>query len=172
MLFLADLDPGRSAEVRKLASEALAPSIASYSTDQFQYVLALMLIVSIAEKRTQELYSREFAERCDAISRKYQLKDDEFWKDANVPPEWDLLAREFEQKSLQILSESLREYGQEKIGESIAADGADQLFSILESVRGQFFNMLENAPKPREGMQDRAESSLPESLQPWISREG
>lgn len=167
MLFWADMDRGRSEEIRKLvASRPTGGPVDSYSFDQFRYMLLLMLIISMAEVRTQEVYNREFAERCDAISKDHHLQDDLYWKDGSVPAEWEKLSQEFEQRSLQVLGETLREYSQGDIARLIETDGADQLFNILDNLRSQFFNVLENTRRAAEGSESNNDSSIPETLQP------
>src|ERR1043166_2600468 len=110
MLFRSDPHSGRKDEIRKLTfleSHSLLPHQATYSIDQVQYLFSLMLIISIAEKQTQEMYRQDFAQRCDAIGKEHKLADDEYWKDGAAPKEWNELAREFEKASLRILIETL-----------------------------------------------------------------
>lgn len=170
MLFWADMDRGRSNEVRKMVSlenrDATRGAAESYSSDQFQYMLLLMLIISIAEKRTQDIYNKEFADRCDVISKDHDLQDDRFWEDGNVPPEWEALNQEFEDRSMKILQETLQEYGQNDLANLIKTDGPDQLFNIVDTVRSQFFKVLENSRLGNESPNSEKDNSIPESLQP------
>ena len=171
MLFWADRDPGRSEEMRRFVSSenlrgmSVGATAESYSSAQFQYMLVLMLIISIAEKRTQELYKKEFAERCDAISKDHRLQDDRYWEKGQVPAEWETLNQEFEEQSLRILSETLREYKQDDIADLIETEGAQQLFDIVESVRSQFFKVLEGSSgEGRGASKSEQEGSIPETL--------
>ena len=165
MLFWADWDQGRSKEVRRLVSgenkhSTRGGDAEGYSADQFRYMFRLMLIISIAETRTQELYRKEFADRCDVISTDHDLQDDQYWDDGRVPPEGESLNTEFEERSVQILTETSREYGQDDIADLMETDGADQLFNIVENARLQFFRVLENSPRGRE-VPDAPDASTP-----------
>jgi hypothetical protein len=168
MLFRADHHQGRQEPIRRFIAESRSSgpgsANASYGTDQFQYILILMLIISVAEKRTQELYRDVFAERCDAIGLDHKLQDDQYWKDGMVPAEWEALNADFEQRSLQILLRTLREYHQDEIADLVQADGLDQLFSIMTSVRVQFLKVLENSAATENGIETRT-GSIPETLQ-------
>lgn len=169
MLFWADPHQGRPGEIRKLVPFSDPSQLvdgASYNPDQFQYILVLMLIISTAEKRTQELYGRLFSERCDAISKDHELLDDQYWTSGKVPAEWADLNTEFEQRSQQILLATLREYHQDEIAELVENDGPDQLFSIIQEVKSQFLKLLENVPPGVETEINSRKGSIPETLQP------
>lgn len=173
VLFRADPHQGRQGEIRTLISSQNHSTVgsggsASYSPDQFQYILILMLIISTAEKRTQEMYGQGFADRCDDISKDHQLQDDQYWAAGNVPTAWSNLNSEFEQRSLQILLETLREYHQDEIADLVESDGADQLFSIIRSVKSQFLKVLENSALATENANTPEEGSIPETLQPSV----
>lgn len=172
VLFRADPNQGRPGVMRTLTStgkhSAEAGGSTSYSLDQFQYILTLMLIVSIAQKRTQEMYGQGFADRCDDISKDHQLQDDQYWATGNVPGEWLDLNNEFEQRSQKILLETLREYHQDEIADLVEADGADQLFSIIRNVRSQFMKVLENSAPATENATAPKVGSIPETLQPSV----
>lgn len=172
MLFWADPQAGRQVEIRKLISEqedsCASAAGASYSPEQFRYILILMLIISIAEKKTQELYSRVFAERCDAIGKDHALLDDQYWPDGNVPAEWENLNAEFEEHSLRILLETLREYHLDEIADLVQVKGFEQLFRIIEDIKPQFLNVLVNsAPAKSSGIGDE-DGSIPETLQSLV----
>lgn len=169
MLFWADPHQGRPGEIRKLVPFADSSQVvdgASYNPDQFQYILMLMLIISTAEKRTEELYGRLFSERCDAISKEHELQDDQYWTAEKVPAEWVDLNAEFEQRSRQILLATLREYHQDEIADMVESDGPDQLFSIIQKVKSQFLNLLENVTPGAETETYSRKGSIPETLQP------
>lgn len=173
VLFRADPHQGRPSAMRTLTSSGkhspgVAGSIASYSLDQFQYILTLMLIISVAEKRTQEMYGQGFADRCDDISKDHQLQDDQYWTIGNVPGEWSDLTTEFEQRSQKILLETLREYHQDEIADLVESNGPDQLFSIIRSVKSQFLKVLENSAPAAETAIESKEGSIPETLQPSV----
>jgi hypothetical protein len=163
LLFRTDPDGGRKEEIGKLLPLS-RPGRASYGSDQLQYMLFLMLVISIAEQRTQESYGKDFAERCDQISKQHELKDDEYWKDGQVPPEWEELNHEFEQNSLSILIQTLKEYNQNDIASLVEKGGLEQLFEILKSIKSQFLRVLKNA---EPGTSDRFghSGSIPEALQ-------
>jgi hypothetical protein len=169
MLFRADPHSGRKEEVRKLISLKHGPVLpvqaASYSIDQIEYLFLLMLIISIAEKRTQELYAQEFSQRCDAIGKKYNLQDDEYWKDGTAPSEWHELNREFEKASLRILIETLSEYHQQEIADLIQTDGPEDFFEIIKNIRVQFVRVLTDSDPGGPNMQRSKAGSFPETLQ-------
>jgi len=169
MLFRADPHSGRKEESRKMISLNDSPSLpfqaASYSIDQIEYLLLLMLIISIAEKRTQELYDQEFAQRCDAILKKYNLQDDEYWKDRTTPSEWQDLNREFEKASLRILIETLSEYHQQEIADLIQTEGAEDFFEIIKNIRVQFAQVLTNSDPGTPNTQRSKSGAFPETLQ-------
>lgn len=169
MLFWADMDSGRSAEIRKLNSFQIRPpkdaAAESYSSEQFQFVLLLMMITSIVEKRTQVVYKEEFADRCDAIARSHGLHDDQSWNVGDAPAEWEALNREFEDRSLGILKDTLREYKQDDLAKLVETDGGDQFFDIVDNVRTQFFKVLVNPRLAGESASAAKEGSIPESLQ-------
>jgi hypothetical protein len=168
VLFRADPHLERQKEIRRmisLDSKIFEETGVSYNPDQFQYILLLMLIISIVEKRTQELYKQEFSERCDAISKDHQLQDDQYWTDGNVPVEWNYLNKEFEERSSQILLNTLREYHQEEIAVLVETQGADQLFGIMRSIQSQFLNILENSVPVEKSEIMASGGSIPEVLQ-------
>lgn len=174
MLFRADPDQARQDEARRLrllplASELATHGTASYGTDQFHYVLVLLLIVSIAEKRTQDLYDRKFAQRCDTISKTYGLKDDQYWTDGKAPADWDALNKEFEQESLRILMDVLREYDQKEIATLVESEGLEQFYSIIQGIRSQFLKVLDLSLPQTERLKDHYDS-IPEMLQPSLNR--
>jgi len=167
VLFWADANNGRRSEIRKLFLEnrsATTDTITSYNPDQFQYTLVLLLVISTAEKRVQELYQERFAEHCDAISREHQLKDDQFWT-GEMPAEWTTLEQEFDQESLKIYLAVLREYSLDDVAMLVEADGLDQLFNIIESLKSQFLRALENSDATKQKAASES-GSFPESLQP------
>lgn len=173
VLFRADPNQGRPNVMRTLTSSGkhstvAGSNIASYSLDQFQYILTLMLIISIAQKRTQEMYGQGFADRCDDISKDHELQDDQYWATGNVPGEWLDLNNEFEHSSQKILLETLREYHQDEIADLVESDGADHLFSIIRSVKSQFLKVLENSAPASETASAPKEGSIPETLQPSV----
>lgn len=152
MLFRVDPNHGRQDEIRKLLSSGNKTAItedarAAFGVDQHQYALILMLIISIAEKRTQELYEKTFSQRCDAISKNHDLKDDQYWTAGKAPAEWEDLNTEFEQRSTQILLETLKEYHQDEIAEMVQTDGAEPLYNIIKGIKARFLN-LQEGPAP------------------------
>lgn len=158
MLFRVDPNHGRQDEIRKLITSGSKPAItedagAAFGADQHQYGLILMLIVSIAEKRTQELYRKTFSQRCDAISKNHDLKDDQYWTAGKAPAEWEDLNAEFEQRSLQILLETLKEYHQDEIAKMVQVDGAEPLYDIIKSIKARFLN-------PQEGSAPAAQNEV------------
>lgn len=168
MLFEADPNGGRKAENRRLISlRSRSPEStnhASYSNDQMQYILFLMLIVSTAEKRIQELYRKEFSDRCDAISKQHGLKEDEYWPEGKEPEEWQNLNKEFEQQAIRIHLKTLREYHQDEIADMVEADGLEELFAIMTTIRSQFVTMLKNFQGTSE-RQLGTDGAIPEMLQ-------
>ena len=176
MLFRADTNLGRREETGRLRSEQKKSAIvenagASYNTDQLQYILILMLILTTAEKRSQEMYQQSFAARCDAISNAYDLKDDQYWADGKVPAEWDQLDAEFEQRSLQILLDALREYHLDEVADLIQTDGPEQLFDIIRNIETQFLNVLKYPPAGISEAGSAESGSIPETLQSSSSAE-
>jgi hypothetical protein len=170
MLFWADTNLGRREEIGRFRSEhnksaGLENMGASYNTDQLQYILVLMLILTTAEKRTQALYQQSFAQRCDAISKTYDLKDDQYWTNGKVPAEWAQLDAEFEQRSLEILLEALREYHLDEIADLVQTDGPEQLFDIIRNIEGQFLNVLKYPPSETSKAWPAESGSIPETLQ-------
>jgi hypothetical protein len=169
MLFRSDPNSGRKQENQKLlplqSATAEAAASSSYGIDQMQYLLFLMLVISVAEKRTQEVYGQDFAQRCDAISKRYNLNDDEYWKDGMTPAEWNDLNREFEERSLEILLQTLREYHQEEIAHLVETDGAEDFFQIIKNIRAQFLHVLTNSDSGSTNPLSTQSGSLPETLQ-------
>lgn len=171
MLFLGDKDQGRREMVSRLLSFqkkslALEESNESYPMEQLQYLLHLMLVLATAEKRTQEAYQRDFAERCDAISKKYQLNEDQYWTNNEIPAEWRQLDIEFEERSVEVLIETLREYSMDEIAEEVKAGGANQFFDLIGNIENQFLKMLKETRWPRKLKTTRQHAgSLPETLQ-------
>jgi hypothetical protein len=103
-----------------------------------------MVIISIAEKRTQEIYEKNFSQRCDAISKTHDLKDNEYWSSGKVPAEWDELNAEFEQCSNKILVDTLREYDQEEIADLVQDDGPEQIFNVIQNIKSRYLNAIKN----------------------------
>jgi hypothetical protein len=170
MLFRSDPAGGRKQELRKLVSLKAGPGLhdlasSSYSIDQVQYLLFLMLVISISEKRTQELYAKDFAQRCDAISKRYHLEDDQYWKDGTAPLEWNELSVEFEEHSLRILLQTLREYHQDDIAHLIESDGSEDFFQIINNIRAQFLLVLGNFDSGTSNPLSTQSGSLPETVQ-------
>lgn len=175
ILFSADDNLGRRQESGKLISLRNRSirkdeSTASYSTDQLQYTLLLMLVLTTAEKRTQELYQERFASRCDAISNAHSLKDDQYWADDGIPPAWKELDAEFERCSLQILIDTLREYQLNDLADRVQTEGSEQLFEIIRNIESQFLTVLKHPDQ--EGLTANASGSgsLPETLQSALPR--
>jgi hypothetical protein len=170
VLFRADPHLDRQEKIRALLFPncPLQPgeaSDSSYGTDEFQSILILMLVISIAEKRTQELYQKEFSRRCDEISTKYGLKDDQYWDEGKAPAEWEELSAKFEQQSLAILVQTLREYGQTAIADLVNTDGAEEFFCLIGSLKGQFMKVLDTFhPEAAEDRTELKQASLPEAL--------
>jgi hypothetical protein len=170
LLFWADWDQSRHDEVvrlhlygrRKRPEEEANPS---YNVDQLQYILILMLVLTTAEKRTQEMYRLEFAQQCDQISVTHGLSEDQYWKDDKTPEEWRQLDVEFEKRSLQILLETLREYSMDEIAEHVQVAGARQFLEIIGNIEAQFVKVITH---PIAGMLNRSmgeRGSIPETLQ-------
>lgn len=174
MLFRADMNDGRREQISRFFTEQKKSAKAggeSYNTDQLQYILILMLILTTAEKRTQEMYQQSFARRCDAISSAYDLKEDQYWADGNVPAEWRQLDVEFEQRSLQILLDALREYHLDEIADLVETKGPEQLFDIIGNIETQFLKVLKH---PSLGISQASQGdsgSIPETLQTSSSLE-
>jgi len=169
MLFRADPSGGRNDEIGKMISIGLGSNkgddvAASYSIDQLQYLLFLMLVISIAEKRTQDIYGQDFSQRCDAISKRYGLKDDEYWPDGGEPAEWKELNQEFEKRSLEILLETLSEYHHQEIASMIESEGLEEFFQIIKSIRTQFLRMLKTSEPGRMLRLSTESGSIPETL--------
>jgi len=136
----------------------------SYNFDQAQYLLLLMLIISIAEKRTQDLYVQNFAQRCDAIGKEHDLGDDEYWQNEAVPAEWSELNREFEEASRRILVETLSEYHQQEIAKLIETEGAEDFFEIIRNIRVQFSRVFTNSDPDNTHPPTDQSGSFPETL--------
>jgi hypothetical protein len=169
LLYRADPFSGRNDVIRKMIfedkySQNTASDRSSYSMDQLQYALFLMLIISVAEKRTQELYGHEFAQRCEDISREHRLRDNEYWTIGQVPAEWKALDHEFEQNSLRILLETLRAYHQNEIADLVETGGLEQLFDIIKTIKFQFAKVLSHAT-PGTSYQLGQAGAVPETLQ-------
>jgi hypothetical protein len=169
MLFWADVDQERQRVVRGLISRQTRSrrkitGAISYSLEQIQYILTLMLILTTAEKRTQELYQKSFAQRCDKISKNHGLKDHQYWIDNEIPAEWRQLDDEFEQRALEILLETLKEYHLDDIARDVQMDGSQLLFDIIGNIEAQFLNILK---RPTDIAQDKYSASIgsiPETL--------
>ena len=169
MLFWADLDLERQRVVRSLISgqtrsRRKSTGPVSYSLEQIQYILTLMLILTTAEKRTQEMYQRNFAERCDNISKNHGLQDHQYWIDNDIPSEWKQLDHEFEERALEILLETLKEYHLDDIALDVQTDGSQLLFDLIGNIETQFLNILK---RPTDIAQDKLTASLgsiPETL--------
>ena len=170
LLFWADTDQGRHDAVvrlhqysKKMRKEE--QSNPSYNVDQLQYILILMLVLTTAEKRTQEMYKREFAQKCDQISVTHGLSEDQYWIDGKTPTEWKLLDVEFEKRSLQILMETLQEYSMDEIADHVKSAGARQFLEIIGNIEAQFIKVLTH---PIAGLLNRSmgeRGSIPETLQ-------
>ncbi len=173
-LFRADKNDGRREQISRFFTEQkkAANGGESYNTEQLQYVLMLMLILTTAEKRTQEMYQQSFARRCDAISSEHDLKEDQYWADGNVPAEWRKLDAEFEQRSLQILLDTLREYHLDEIADLVETKGQEQLFDIIGNIESQFLKVLKY---PSSGILQASQGdsgSIPETLQASSPQKG
>src|SRR5262245_7044416 len=93
ILFWGDPDPGRHEEVSRLLSETkkkvtAEQKNASYGSDQLQYLLTVMLVLTMAEKRAEDLYQQKFAQKCDQIRDQHGLKHNQYWNDGEIPAEW------------------------------------------------------------------------------------
>ncbi len=148
MLFRSDHDEGRVTATGKLPKYRRQSSVFEKSlestTDRRQYFLVLMFILTIAEKRSQEVYQREFAERCDAISLAHGLKESDYWKDGNIPAEWQILDKEFEKRSIQILLSTLREYSMTEIADQIEHGGPNEFTKLINNVESQVLSIFES----------------------------
>jgi hypothetical protein len=170
MLFWADSDLDRRNVVRGLISrqkrsKTKTTGAVSYSLEQIQYILTLMLILTTAEKRTQEMYQQQFAQRCDKISKIHGLKDHQYWIDGEIPEEWQLLDTEFEQKSLEILLSTLKEYHLDEIALDVQTGGSQTLFDIIGNLETQFLNILKRPTEIAQRKQTETSGSIPETLQ-------
>lgn len=170
LLFLADQNQGRREELARIfqmrrTADSRAGESASYGTDQIQYVLQLMLILTVAETRTQVVYSQDFSERCDRICAAHGLQDDQYWREEATPDEWRELVAEFEQRSIQILVETLREYNLDDIAELVQQNGTQELLDIIKSVEGQFLSILKDPSFRIRKMSMMRDGSIPETLQ-------
>jgi hypothetical protein len=110
----------------------------------FHNILILMVIVSVAEKRTQEIYESHFAERCNAISVAHDLKDDHYWPAGKVPVAYEDLNAEFERCSNQILIDTLREYDQNEIADLVQKDGPEQIFNVIQNAKSRYLDAIRN----------------------------
>ncbi len=149
MLSWTDEDQNTQREIGKLISPDEKLALAGFNDDnfvsgQFHYTLILMVIISIAQKRTQEPYERDFSQRCDAISKTYSLNDDQYWPAGKVPAEWEELNAEFERISKKILVETLREYDQKEIADLVQDEGPEQIFNAIQNIKSQYLNAINN----------------------------
>jgi hypothetical protein len=170
ILFWGDPDRGRHDEVTRLLSEGKkripsAPANASYGGDQLQYLLTVMLILTVAEKRTEFLYQRDFAKRCDDISDRYGLENNQYWSDEEIPAEWKALDAEFEQQSSQILLVTLKEYQLDDIAERVRTKGPKQLYDIVANLKDQFFKVLKHFAEGNSAGTSGKIGSIPETLE-------
>jgi hypothetical protein len=170
MLFWADSDHERRRAVRGLISrqkklKSNSTGAISYSLEQIQYILTLMLILTTAEKRTQEMYQQHFAQRCDRISNTHGLKDHQYWIEGKIPAEWQLLDEEFEQKSLEILLSTLKEYHLDEIALDVQTEGSQTLFDIIGNLETQFLNILKRPTEIAQNKHAETGGSIPETLQ-------
>jgi hypothetical protein len=171
LLFRADPYSGRNAIRKPFADQTKSTmtSRMSYSMEQLQYMLFLMLIISVAEKQTQELYGHNYAARCEEISREYGLKDDQYWPSGEVPEEWEKLNKEFEENSLQILVKTLKNYHQDDIATLVESGGLEQLFAIIKSIKLQFLMMLGSSTTGIPQWVSGQSGSIPETIQSTIN---
>jgi hypothetical protein len=173
MLFRTDPHGGRKQEILRLfpvtpISNEGDAHFPSYTEDQWQYLLFLLLVISIAEKRTGDMYARDFAERCDSISKCHDLKDHEYWDEGKAPIEWNKLNEEFEKRSLEILLQTLNEYQQQEIATLvIKANGLDEFFLIIRNIRAQFMRMLKVYAQGDAAPHTANFGSIPETLHPF-----
>lgn len=115
-----------------------------YKSGPFHDLLILMVIISVAEKRTQEIYQKDFSERCDNISVAHDLKDDHYWPAGKVPVAYEDLNLEFEQRSNQVLIATLREYNQNQIADLVEKDGPEQIFTVIQDIKGRYLDAIKN----------------------------
>ena len=169
LLFCVDRNQGRQEEIEKLVHERRFPHSAtntpSYSSDQVQYVLLLMMVLMTAENRTQQVYREEFAQRCDQISSAHGLKDEQYWIQGSIPAEWQSLSDEFENRSTQILIATLREYNLNDFANLIERDGPGQFLEIIQKLEVQFLNIIQSTTFRLSEMSTEPDGSLPEILQ-------
>jgi hypothetical protein len=167
MLFWGDSDQSRHDEVVRLHSEENLANTEtmSYTVEQSQYILVLMLILTVAEKRIQELYQQSFSQRCDSISQTHGLKDDQYWSDGKIPAEWEQLDQEFEQQSIQILIDTLREYSMDSIADHLQTAGPQQFYDIIGSLQPQFLRVLQHPGRGMLQLIARQQGSIPEIVQ-------
>jgi hypothetical protein len=170
LLFRSDGDEGRHDALarlhlysRKLSKEANANP--SYNLDQMQYLLLLMLVLTTAEKRTQEMYQQQFAQRCDEISANHGLSEDQYWIDGKIPDEWQKLDEEFEKRSVKILLQTLREYSMDEIANHVESAGPRQFLEIIGNTEPQFLSVLRKSNRGILKWNDRKQGSIPETLQ-------
>lgn len=135
--------------IGKLFTQEEQSAITGFNNDnfldgQFHYTLILMVIISIAQKRTQETYERDFSQRCDAISKTHGLNDDQYWPSGKVPAEWEELNAEFERCSKQILVDTLREYDQKEIADLVQEEGSQQIFNAIQNIKSQYLTTIKN----------------------------
>jgi hypothetical protein len=167
-LFRADVDPGRRDALVRLHLQnrkRLVEEHPSYNIDQLQYILLVMLVLTTAEKRTQEMYQRDFSQRCDQISATHGLLEDQYWIDGEIPLEWQTLDNEFEKRSVQILLDALREYSLDEIADQVETSGARQFLEMIGNIEPQFIKVL---TEPIAGLFTRSlgkHGSIPETLQ-------
>jgi hypothetical protein len=122
----------------------------NYSSGQLHYTVILMVIISIAEKRTEEHYEKNFTSRCDAISKTYDLKDDQYWTSDRIPAEWEKLNTEFEHDSKRILVDTLREYDQKEIADLVQQHGPDQIFNVIQKIKSQYLKAIKNCSTAKD----------------------
>jgi hypothetical protein len=122
----------------------------NYSSGQLHYTVILMVIISIAEKRTEDHYEKNFSLRCDAIRKVYALKDDQYWTSDRVPTEWEKLNTEFEQDSRRILVDTLREYDQKEIADLVQQHGPDQIFNVIQKIKSQYLKAIKNCSTAKD----------------------
>ena len=154
-LFRTNLDQDIKGEIGEFISSQETPEIAgfnntNYSGGQLHYTVILMVIISIAEKRTEEHYEKNFSSRCDAISKTYDLKDDQYWTSDRVPAEWEKLNTEFEQDSRRILVDTLREYDQKEIADLVQQHGPDQIFNVIQKIKSQYLKAIKNCSTAKD----------------------
>ncbi|MCI0603250.1 hypothetical protein L0156_09570 [bacterium] len=140
MLFWSDNDERRQEENGKFISPEGKLFMADMNRtnqrgDQLRYLLHLIIIVAIAEKRTQEIYERDFSERCDRISEVHSLNDSQFWDAEEVPEEWVELNVEFEKVANQMLIGTLREYHHNEIADLVRDNDSQRIFQMIQDVQ-------------------------------------